>query len=35
MHRNDMALRGLAGKRRNLCSKQFATELHDQGYTAR
>ena len=33
MHRDNIVLRDLAGKSRELCSKQFATELHDQGYT--
>jgi hypothetical protein len=33
MHRNDIPLRELAGTSRKLCSKQFATELHEQGYT--
>jgi hypothetical protein len=32
MHRDNFVLRDLAGKSRKLCSKQFATELHDQGY---
>ena len=32
MHRDKVVLRDLAGKSRELCSKQFATELHDQGY---
>ena len=32
MHRDNVVLRDLAGKTRELCSKQFATELHDQGY---
>jgi hypothetical protein len=33
MHRDNIALRALAGRSRKLCSKQFATELHEQGYT--
>jgi hypothetical protein len=33
MHRDNIALSDLAGRSRKLCSKQFATELHDQGYT--
>jgi hypothetical protein len=33
MHRDNIALRDLAGRSRKLCSKQFATELHEQGYT--
>jgi hypothetical protein len=33
MHRDNVALRDLARKSRKLSSKQFATELHDQGYT--
>ena len=33
MHRDNIALRDLAGRSRKLCSKQFVTELHDQGYT--
>jgi hypothetical protein len=32
MHRNNLVLRDLAGKSRKLCSKQFATELRDQGF---
>jgi hypothetical protein len=32
MHRDNVDLRYLAGKSRKLCSQQFATELHDQGY---
>ena len=32
MHRDNVVLRDLAGMSRALCSKQFATELHDQGY---
>ena len=32
MHRTDIQLRELAGTSRKLCSKQFATELHQQGY---
>jgi hypothetical protein len=33
MHRDSVTLKGLAGRSRKLSSKQFATELHDQGYT--
>ena len=33
MHRDNVVLSNLAGKSRELCSKQFATELHEQGYT--
>jgi hypothetical protein len=33
MHRDNVALKDLAGRSRKLCSKQFVTELHDQGYT--
>ena len=33
MHRDNVVLRDLAGMSRELCSKQFATELHDQSYT--
>jgi hypothetical protein len=33
MQRDNIAFRYLAGRRRKLCSKQFVTELHDQGYT--
>jgi hypothetical protein len=32
MHRDNVVLRGLAGRSRKLRSKQFATELRDQGY---
>jgi hypothetical protein len=32
MHRDKVVRRDLAGKSRKLCSKQFATELRDQGY---
>jgi hypothetical protein len=33
MHRNDVSLRELDGRSRKLCSSEFATELHEQGYT--
>ena len=33
MHRDNIAPRDLAGRSRKLCSKQFVSELHDQGYT--
>jgi hypothetical protein len=33
MHRDNITLRELAGRGRQLCSKQFATELHEQGYS--
>jgi hypothetical protein len=33
MHRNNIALEDLAGRSRKLCSKQYVSELHDQGYT--
>ncbi len=33
MHRDNIAHRYLAGRSRSLCSKQFVTELHDQGFT--
>jgi hypothetical protein len=33
MHRDDIALRYLAGTGRGLGSKQYATEPHDRGFT--
>jgi hypothetical protein len=33
MHRDNIALRDLAGRSRKVCSKQFVSELHKQGYT--
>jgi hypothetical protein len=33
MHRDNNARGNVAGRGRKLCSKQFVSELHDQGYT--
>jgi hypothetical protein len=33
MHRDNIALRDLGGRGRGLPSKQFVTDLHDQGFS--
>jgi hypothetical protein len=33
MHRDNIAHRDVAETSQKLCSKQFVSELHDQGYT--